>query len=104
MNYRNYILLGAFVLASLAALLWAAIELGGLHFGPRFEREVHFGRNVMIEEGLEVRTAGTKVGFRRQQALPRLCHERCRGIAHKRTPSRRTARTMCTSRRGTCRS
>jgi phospholipid/cholesterol/gamma-HCH transport system substrate-binding protein len=62
MKPTNYIVLGAFVLACLGGILWAAVTLGPLALGPRDTRTVYFGADARIEKGVEILTAGTTVG------------------------------------------
>jgi len=62
MKPTSYLVLGAFVLACLGGILWAAIALGPLAFGPRDERVAYFGADARVEPGVQILTAGTQVG------------------------------------------
>ena len=62
MNTRNHLVLGTFILLSLAGLTVATFRLTDLRFGPRQVRTVYFGADSLVTDGLEVYTAGTRVG------------------------------------------
>jgi len=62
MNTRNHLVLGTFILLALAGLTVATFRLTDLRFGPRQVRTVYFGADSLVTDGLEVYTAGTRVG------------------------------------------